>query len=282
VRFSAEMPNERWQADITHVKLADRREVEILNVLDGHSRLLIASDALAVFRAVHVVATFHRAAAVHEGRGIVLRVMRQAVATWIRLALAALVVVALAVQFNASNDRPGFTTVKFLSFFTNQSNLLTVAAYAWLALRRRPLGKTTDLVRGAITTYMAVVGIIYELLLSGDPAAVEATLSWVNTVIHILMPIAVGVDWLLIPPTARIAARESAWWMGFPLVWTTYTLIRGSLDGWYPYPFLNPALHGVVGVAGYAAGIAVAFAVIIAMVVWIGNVRARRAALNPA
>jgi hypothetical protein len=209
-------------------------------------------------------------------------VRRQAVVTWIRLALAALVVVALAVQFNASNDRPRFTAVKFLSFFTNQSNLLTVAAYAWLALRRRPPGKTTDLVRGAITTYMAVVGIIYELLLSSDPAAVEATLSWVNTVIHILMPIAVVVDWLLIPPIARITAREAAWWMGFPLVWTTYTLIRGSLDGWYPYPFLNPALHGVVGVAGYAAGIAVAFAVIVALIVWIGNVRSRRAALNPA
>ena len=46
IRFEAEMPNERWQADITHVKLNDGEEVEILNVIDDHSRLLIASDAL--------------------------------------------------------------------------------------------------------------------------------------------------------------------------------------------------------------------------------------------
>ena len=65
VRFAAEMPNERWQADITHVRLADGREVEILNVIDDHSRLLIASDALAVFKAADVVASFHRAAAAH-------------------------------------------------------------------------------------------------------------------------------------------------------------------------------------------------------------------------
>jgi len=65
IRFEAEMPNERWQADITHVRLADGEEVEILNVLDDHSRLLIASDGLEVFKAADVVASFHEAASAH-------------------------------------------------------------------------------------------------------------------------------------------------------------------------------------------------------------------------
>jgi transposase InsO family protein len=65
VRFEAEMPNERWQADITHWKLADGIDVEILDVLDDHSRLLVASDAKIVFKAADVVASFHHAAAVH-------------------------------------------------------------------------------------------------------------------------------------------------------------------------------------------------------------------------
>jgi len=65
VRFSAEMPNERWQADITHWRLGDGSEVEILNVIDDHSRLLVASDALMVFKAADVVASFHGAAAAH-------------------------------------------------------------------------------------------------------------------------------------------------------------------------------------------------------------------------
>ena len=37
--FAAEQPNERWQADTTHWQLADGTGVEILNILDDHSRL---------------------------------------------------------------------------------------------------------------------------------------------------------------------------------------------------------------------------------------------------
>jgi len=63
VRFEADQPNERWQADITHWKLRGGMEVEILNVVDDHSRFLVASQALGVFKAADVVATFQTAAA---------------------------------------------------------------------------------------------------------------------------------------------------------------------------------------------------------------------------
>ena len=43
VRFQAEQPNECWQADMTHVRLADGADVEVLTWLDDHSR-----DALSV------------------------------------------------------------------------------------------------------------------------------------------------------------------------------------------------------------------------------------------
>jgi transposase InsO family protein len=44
-RFEAEQPNERWQADTTHWQLADGTGVEILNLLDDHSRLAVACVA---------------------------------------------------------------------------------------------------------------------------------------------------------------------------------------------------------------------------------------------
>jgi len=66
IRFEADLPNERWQADVTHWKLADDTHVEILNVIDDHSRFVVASDALVVFKAADVVASFHRAASVHD------------------------------------------------------------------------------------------------------------------------------------------------------------------------------------------------------------------------
>jgi transposase InsO family protein len=62
-RFQAELPNECWQADTTHWQLADGTEVEILNVVDDHSRLLVASQAFVTTKAADVVATFHLGAA---------------------------------------------------------------------------------------------------------------------------------------------------------------------------------------------------------------------------
>jgi transposase InsO family protein len=64
-RFQAEMPNERWQLDITHWRLANGREVEILNIIDDHSRLAVASRALPVFKADDVTATFTQAVTHH-------------------------------------------------------------------------------------------------------------------------------------------------------------------------------------------------------------------------
>ena len=56
--FCADQPNERWQADITHWRLADDSEVEILNILDDHSRVNIAAKARRVTLGSEVVDTF--------------------------------------------------------------------------------------------------------------------------------------------------------------------------------------------------------------------------------
>src|SRR3954470_5673976 len=61
-RFQAQLPNECWQADTTHWALADGTDVEILNVIDDHSRLLVASRAFTTAKAADVVETFHLAA----------------------------------------------------------------------------------------------------------------------------------------------------------------------------------------------------------------------------
>ena len=65
VRFAAEQPNERWQADITHWQLADGTDVEILNWLDDHSRLCLGARVAATFTAAGVEAAYRAAAAVH-------------------------------------------------------------------------------------------------------------------------------------------------------------------------------------------------------------------------
>jgi transposase InsO family protein len=65
IRFEAQLPNELWQADATHWLLADGSAVEILNVLDDHSRLLLASVTFRTVKAADVVQVFAAAAAEH-------------------------------------------------------------------------------------------------------------------------------------------------------------------------------------------------------------------------
>jgi transposase InsO family protein len=57
-RFVADAPNERWQLDITHYRLADDTDVEVLNILDDHSRLCVASRARRIFTAGDVDTAF--------------------------------------------------------------------------------------------------------------------------------------------------------------------------------------------------------------------------------
>ncbi len=64
VRFAAEFPNECWQADVTHVTGAGGTVFEVLNIIDDHSRLCVASRAFATTRAPDVVRALHKTAAI--------------------------------------------------------------------------------------------------------------------------------------------------------------------------------------------------------------------------
>jgi transposase InsO family protein len=61
VRFEASLPNECWQSDVTHWRLADGSEVDIVNFLDDHSRLAVASRVLATATAPKVLGIFQEA-----------------------------------------------------------------------------------------------------------------------------------------------------------------------------------------------------------------------------
>ncbi len=57
IRFEASLPNETWQADTTHWTLADRTDIEILDIIDNYSRYIIAAEAFQRTRATDAVFT---------------------------------------------------------------------------------------------------------------------------------------------------------------------------------------------------------------------------------
>ena len=66
-RFESSLPNETWQADMTHWVLDDGTEegknVEILDFVDDYSRLVVAAVVVPVATAADVVAAFYQGAA---------------------------------------------------------------------------------------------------------------------------------------------------------------------------------------------------------------------------
>jgi hypothetical protein len=177
-----------------------------------------------------------------------------------KLSVAALVLVAVTVQFmHGLAVNPTFNVANFFSFFTIESNILGATVFgvtgAWY-LR----GKNTNsilLLRGAASLYMTVTGIVYVLLLAGLEQSLQTPIPWVNFVLHYLFPIIAFADWFIDRPARIVSFKESLWWLIFPITYLIYSLVRGPIVGWYPYPFLNPANGGYGAVAATVLAISI-------------------------
>ena len=194
-----------------------------------------------------------------------------AVVTAYRMVGALLILVAVGYQMSVNAAKGGFEPVSFFSFFTTLSNLITVAAL--LAAAARP-SRAVDLLRGAAVVYMVTTFVVVVILLSS--ADLQVAVPWVDFVVHKLMPVAIVLDWLLVAPSRHLPLGRTMLWLAFPVMWLAYTLIRGAIVGWYPYPFLNPALtNGYGAVAVTCLVIAAGMVALTLLVGWIGNARWR-------
>jgi hypothetical protein len=201
-------------------------------------------------------------------RGQVLRAVR---AASVVIVLAAIVAQAMTlVNANA------FNATRFFAFFTIQSNLVGVAAFAWLVINgSKPRSRGLELLRGAAAVYLSITFFVVIFLLSG--VDVQLQLGWVDFALHKLFPVIIVIDWIVDPPSIRLASRDIGVWLVYPIIWTVLTIIRGAFDGWYPYPFLDPANGGYGQVAVTVVAVVIGFVVISAVIVWIGNARGRTA-----
>lgn len=211
--------------------------------------------------------------------------------TWVivRLATSAGIVAAVLVTLAGSVDSwdeanypdKGTLWVNFFSYFTILSNLaaavlLLVGAARLLLARPNPEPTWLSGTRAAVATYMAITGLVYNLLLRGIEVTGGGDVpAWTNEVLHVVGPIVVVADWLFAPDRRPLPWRQVATILVFPILWTAYTLVRGPLvddqvkgkDSWYPYPFLNPDNGGYLAVTGWVLVIALAFACVAALMV---------------
>ena len=168
----------------------------------------------------------------------------------LRIAVAVLAVVAITYQLARLQAHPSFRGAgNFFSFFTIQSNMLAAAMLTLAALVRRPERSLAfEVVRGAATFYIAITGVVFALFLSGLQEQLDTHNTFVNSVVHYVVPAVAVVDWFVEPPQRPLATRLALAWLAYPLAWFVYTLVRGSVVHWYPYPFVDGSGHGYGGV----------------------------------
>ena len=204
--------------------------------------------------------------------------VREAALVVARIAFAVLGVVAITYQFSTlDHTLASFSQENFFSFFTIQSNILAVATLLASGVVRGAMRtKLFDAIRGAVTLYIAITGVVFALLLAGRQEDLDTHIPWVDFVVHKLIPVVLVADWLIDPPRHRMPLRVALAWLAYPLAWFGYTLVRGASTGWYPYPFVDVDRIGYGGVLWRSAIMLVAFTAAAVVIALVGNTRGRR------
>lgn len=193
-----------------------------------------------------------------------------------KLLFALLAFSALVTEVAVLAGRGTFNFVNFFSFFTVLTNSLVVVVLLlsalYLAANKQ---KKLDWLRSATTVYILVVGIGFAFLLSGLQGVALTAVPWDNTVLHYIIPAAVLLDFLIDRPQTKIVFSRALLWLVYPAVYVGYSLLRGSIVGWYPYPFLNPEKAGFGSVFFVVACLFALGIALIALVSWLSGRKAK-------
>jgi hypothetical protein len=176
-----------------------------------------------------------------------------------------------------------FRPAEYFAFFSIVSAigvgiLLIVAGV--LRLRDVPESTLLTILRLTAAASMIVVGVVYHALISdAAPDPRDIGYAWPvipNDVIHTWAPIAIALDFLLSTSGRALRLRQAFWVAVFPLTWLAFSVVRGLIDGWWPYWFIDPnGEGGVVSMIAYVLAIA-AFFVILGFVLIAINLGVRR------
>lgn len=164
-------------------------------------------------------------------------------ARMIAIAGAVSTAVALVVQYvlqfsSMDGASPLAVTWRYFGYFTILTNSLLVAVWTPMALGR-PSRLNHPIVEGMTVTAISMVGLIYHALLASrwHPEGIQ----WVaNLVVHTTSPLLFVCYWI-VRPHGQLKWPHVLYFALWPLGYCIYALIRGALDGWYAYFFLNPS-----------------------------------------
>ncbi len=150
---------------------------------------------------------------------------------------------------------------RFLAFFTILTNMLVAISLTCILINPNSrLGRffSKPATLAAISLYILIVGIVYNAILRSlwQPAGLQ---KWADELLHVVIPVLYVCYWLIFVSKGSLRWRHVIVWLLYPALYLVYALIRGSLEGFYPYPFINVTELGYGKVMTNAASLLVVF-----------------------
>nr|WP_321410985.1 Pr6Pr family membrane protein [uncultured Allomuricauda sp.] len=135
----------------------------------------------------------------------------------------------------------GENLMRFVSYFTILTNTLVALFFTVRVFgadqKRLALfyQKATPM---ALTVFMVVVGLVYQLLLRdiGNPTGLQMV---VDELLHTIIPVFMYVYWLMFCARTVVSGKQLSKWLLYPLGYSVFMMVRGHFSGFYPYPFFN-------------------------------------------
>ena len=145
-------------------------------------------------------------------------------------------------QFYISTD----SFINVISYFTILCNSLIALSLTFSTFfARTKLGIFCSKlsVKTAIALYIFIVFVVYNTVLRG----IWKPIGWqlfLDNMLHVVIPISYILYWLFFVVKGKLNWENGFYWLIFPLAYLIYSLIRGPIANWYPYPFLNASKLG--------------------------------------
>ena len=156
------------------------------------------------------------------------------------------------------------TVYRFFAYFTIQSNILVAASSLMLARDPWCDDRRWRVVRFAGIVGITVTGLVHFFLLR-PLLHLDGLNWWCDKTLHMVVPVLAVMGWGVLGPRPRVATREIAVALAWPVAWLVWTLVVGGLSGWFPYPFLDFEEEGWGSVLATSVGITVLFLALVAL-----------------
>ncbi len=165
------------------------------------------------------------------------------------------------------------TIIRYFSFFTILTNLLVALCSTfifWGGKNGWSNFFSSQKTIAAITVYITVVGIIYNLVLRflWQPQGMQMI---VDELLHLVIPLLFILFWLCFVRKDELKWKHVFPWLIYPMAYIIFILLRGFQSRYYPYPFIDVNQLGYVKVFENSAAITAGFIFLSILFIAIGK-----------